>query len=93
VKHARAKTLKWRLIATIGAAGLAALAMATVANATTKSLWLWLAGVHHRRRDTGTEAFFRIDCVTVAKTDCKDGGWMNYGSAFNIQGTCLSVAT
>jgi hypothetical protein len=40
---------------------------------------------------TGTGAFFRVDSVTVAKSDCKDGGWMNYGSLFKNQGQCLSV--
>jgi hypothetical protein len=42
---------------------------------------------------TGTGAFFRVDSVTVAKSDCKNGGWMNYGSLVKTQGQCLSVAT
>jgi hypothetical protein len=41
----------------------------------------------------GTGAFFRVDSVTVAKSDCKNGGWMNYGSLVKTQGQCLSVAT
>ena len=42
---------------------------------------------------TGTGAFFRVDSVTVAKADCKNGGWMNYGSLFKNQGQCTSLAT
>jgi hypothetical protein len=41
----------------------------------------------------GTGAFFRVDSVTVAKSDCKIGGWMHYGSLVKTQGQCLSVAT
>ena len=42
---------------------------------------------------TGTGAFFRVDSVTVATTDCKDGGWMNYGNLFKNQGQCMRLAT
>jgi hypothetical protein len=42
---------------------------------------------------TGTGAFFRVDSLTVAKSDCKNGGWMNNGSLFKNQGQWLSVAT
>lgn len=42
---------------------------------------------------SGTGAFFRVDSVTVAKTDCKNGGWMNYGNLFKNQGQCASLAT
>jgi hypothetical protein len=42
---------------------------------------------------TGTGAFFRVDSVTVERTDCKDDGWMNYGSLFKNQGQCLRLAT
>ena len=42
---------------------------------------------------TGTGAFFRVDSVTVARTDCKDGGWMNYGNLFKNQGQCMRLAT
>jgi hypothetical protein len=42
---------------------------------------------------TGTGAFFRVDSVTVDTTDCKNGGWMNYGSLFKNQGQCLRLAT
>lgn len=41
---------------------------------------------------SGTGAFFRVDSVTVAKTDCKNGGWMNYGNLFKNQGQCASLA-
>ena len=41
---------------------------------------------------TGTGAFFRVDSVTVAKDDCKRGGWMDYGSLFGNQGACLRAA-
>jgi hypothetical protein len=41
---------------------------------------------------TGTGAFFRVDSVSVTKADCKNGGWMNYGSLFKNQGKCLNVA-
>jgi hypothetical protein len=40
---------------------------------------------------TGTGAFFRVDSLTVAKQDCKTGGWENYGSLFKNQGACLKV--
>jgi len=36
-------------------------------------------------------AFFRVDSVTLSKTDCRDGGWMNYGSLFKNQGQCVSL--
>jgi hypothetical protein len=42
---------------------------------------------------SGTGAFFRVDSVTVAKSDCKNGGWMNYGNLFKNQGQCASLAT
>ena len=41
---------------------------------------------------SGTGAFFRVDSVTVAKSDCKNGGWMNYGNLFKNQGQCASLA-
>jgi len=41
---------------------------------------------------TGTGAFFRVDSVAVAKSDCKNDGWTNYGALFKNQGQCLSVA-
>lgn len=41
---------------------------------------------------TGTGAFFRVDSITVNKGDCKNGGWMNYGSLFKNQGQCLGAA-
>ena len=31
--------------------------------------------------------------VVVAKNDCKQNGWMNYGNLFKNQGTCLTVAS
>jgi hypothetical protein len=194
LKHARGKTLKWRLVATIGAALLAAFATAAVASATTKITvdsgwqsfitgggldgasiagpWVFTSttvakitvtdafchGDEFRVYDkdvllgetsevasefpacpfelffpalaradaaladpafshgiffvapgshaiefenkalwsetsTGTGAFFRVDSVTVAKSDCKDGGWMNYGNLFKNQGQCSSLAT
>jgi hypothetical protein len=42
---------------------------------------------------TGTGAYFRIDSVAVAKSDCKAGGWTNYGNLFRNQGACLTVAS
>ena len=42
---------------------------------------------------TGTGAFFRVDSVPLAKQDCKNGGWMDYGSLFANQGDCVSLAT
>ena len=41
---------------------------------------------------TGTGAFFRVDSVTLAKQDCKNGGWKDYGSLFANQGDCVSLA-
>ena len=41
---------------------------------------------------SGTGAFFRVDSVTVAKSDCKNGGWMNYGNLFKNHGQCASLA-
>lgn len=41
---------------------------------------------------TGTGAFFRVDSVTLSKSDCRDGGWMNYGSLFKNQGQCTRLA-
>ena len=41
---------------------------------------------------SGTGAFFRVDSVTVAKNDCKNGGWANYGNLFKNQGQCASLA-
>jgi hypothetical protein len=194
VKHARGKTLKWRLVATISAAVLVAFATAAVANATTKITvdsgwqsfitgggidgastagpWVFTSttvakvtvtdafcrgdefrvydndvllgetsdvasefpacpfelffpalaradaaladpafshgvffvapGTHAiefenkalwSETSIGTGAFFRVDSVTVAKTDCKNGGWMNYGNLFKNQGQCSSLAT
>ncbi len=194
MKHARGKTLKWRLVATISAAVLVAFATAAVANATTKITvdsgwqsfitgggidgastagpWVFTSttvarvtvtdafcrgdefrvydkdvllgetsdvasefpacpfelffpalaradaaladpafshgvffvapGTHAiefenkalwSETSTGTGAFFRVDSVTVAKTDCKNGGWMNYGNLFKNQGQCSSLAT
>jgi len=193
VKHARGKTLKWRLVATISAAVLVAFATAAVANATTKITvdsgwqsfitgggidgastagpWVFTSttvarvtvtdafcrgdefrvydkdvllgetsdvasefpacpfelffpalaradaaladpafshgvffvapGTHAiefenkalwSETSTGTGAFFRVDSVTVAKTDCKNGGWMNFNfpRSFENQGDCVS---
>jgi hypothetical protein len=42
---------------------------------------------------TGTGAYFRVDSVAVAKSDCKQAGWMNYGTLFKNQGACLTVAS
>ena len=58
---------------------------ATPSSSRTRPLW--------SETSTGTEAFFRVDSVTVAKADCKNGGWMNYGNIFTNQGKCLSLAT
>jgi hypothetical protein len=40
---------------------------------------------------TGTGAFFRVDSLAVSKNDCKNGGWMNYGSLFKSQGACVNL--
>jgi hypothetical protein len=42
---------------------------------------------------TGTGAYFRVDSVAVAKSDCQQAGWMNYGNLFKNQGACLTVAS
>jgi hypothetical protein len=39
----------------------------------------------------GTHAI-RVDSVTLAKQDCKNGGWKDYGSLFANQGECVSLA-
>ena len=40
----------------------------------------------------GTGAYFRLDSVQLNKNDCKDGGWQNFGTLFNNQGSCVSLA-
>lgn len=41
---------------------------------------------------TGTGAFFRVDSVTLTKSDCIENGWMNYGNLFKNQGQCVKLA-
>lgn len=42
--------------------------------------------------DAGSKAFFRLETVPLDKTDCKVGGWENFGTLFANQGECVSLS-
>lgn len=39
----------------------------------------------------GTGAYFRADSVQMTKDDCKNGGWQDFGTLFENQGSCVSM--
>lgn len=42
--------------------------------------------------DSGTDAFFRLETVSLTEADCKVGGWENFGTLFTNQGQCVSLS-
>ena len=42
--------------------------------------------------DSGSDAFFRLETVSLTKADCKANGWENFGTLFNNQGQCVSLS-
>ncbi|MEO5723529.1 MAG: hypothetical protein ABIQ39_06215 [Ilumatobacteraceae bacterium] len=42
--------------------------------------------------DSGSDAFFRLETVSLKKADCKAGGWASFGTLFTNQGQCVSLS-
>lgn len=42
--------------------------------------------------DSGSDAFFRLETVSLTKADCMANGWANFGTLFDNQGQCVSLA-
>ncbi|HUG51197.1 MAG TPA: hypothetical protein VLZ78_09400, partial [Terrimesophilobacter sp.] len=42
--------------------------------------------------DSGSDAFFRLETVSLTKADCKAGGWENFGTLFTNQAECVSLS-
>ena len=42
--------------------------------------------------DSGSDAFFRLETVSLTKADCKAGGWENFGTLFANQAQCVPLS-
>lgn len=42
--------------------------------------------------DTGSQAFFRLETVSLGMDDCLADGWTNFGTVFPNQGQCIALA-
>jgi hypothetical protein len=42
--------------------------------------------------DSGSDAFFRLETVSLTMTDCMANGWQNFGTLFTNPGQCVSLA-
>jgi hypothetical protein len=42
--------------------------------------------------DDGSDAFFRLETVSLTKADCTAGGWESFGTLFANQGECVSLS-
>lgn len=42
--------------------------------------------------DSGSDAFFRLETVSLTTADCKASGWETFGTLFSNQGQCVSLS-
>ena len=42
--------------------------------------------------DSGSDAFFRLETVSLTEADCKASGWENFGTLFTNQGQCVALS-